>query len=321
MALKNKTLFLPLFLACFSCVENLILIQIHPDKQTYIKFQSTGDSLDIFDNDFTHPKVSGDWISNYRQINDSDNNWSHITEGYFKESEYIFTDSGQSHLGYKYKNNIIKSFFSRHYEFHLTFSGTKIKTEFPDLYKAIISKNLDSLKWLPEALTVLMQKSLNDIDSESISPEKRLWNKRLVNHLRNSFAKMSNENTLSIIQNNRIKFLKELLKPFNVNDALTLKLADAMVAHEKVLRSRIDLQDDTFLVKLLMPGQIVSANATNMVDDTLIWNFGIDSLLDDNYVLSASSTLYTIERLEIVLILIGIILFLLVSYGIKRKRL
>jgi hypothetical protein len=224
-------------------------------------------------------------------------------------------------LGYKYKNNIIKSFFSRHYEFHLTFSGTKIKTEFPDLYKAIISKNLDSLKWLPEALTVLMQKSLNDIDSESISPEKRLWNKRLVNHLRNSFAKMSNENTLSIIQNNRIKFLKELLKPLNVNDTLTLKLADAMVAHEKVLRSRIDLQDDTFLVKLLMPGQIVSANATNMVDDTLIWNFGIDSLLDDNYVLSASSTLYTIERLEIVLILIGIILFLLVSYGIKRKRL
>ena len=226
MALKNKTLFLPLLFACFSCVENLILIQIHPDKQTYIKFQSTGDSLDIFDNDFTHPKVSGDWISNYRQINDSDNNWSHITEGYFKESEYIFTDSGQSHLRYKYKNNIIKSFFSRDYEFHLTFSGTKIKTEFPDLYKAIISKNLDSLKWLPEALTVLMQKSLNDIDSESTTPEKRLWNKRLVNHLRNSFAKMSNENTLSIIQNNRIKFLKELLKPFNVNDTLTLKLAE-----------------------------------------------------------------------------------------------
>ena len=166
-----------------------------------------------------------------------------------------------------------------------------------------------------------MQKSLNDIDSESTTPEKRLWNKRLVNHLRNSFAKMSNENTLSIIQNNRIKFLKELLKPFNVNDTLTLKLAESMEAHEKVLRSRIDLQDDTFLVKLLMPGQIVSANATNMIDDTLIWNFGIDSLLDDNYVLSASSTLYTIERLEIVLILIGIILFLLVSYGIKRKRL
>ena len=61
-------------------------------------------ALDIFDNDFTHPKVAGDWISNYRQINDSDNNWSHLTEGYFKESEYIFTDSGQSHLGYKYKN-------------------------------------------------------------------------------------------------------------------------------------------------------------------------------------------------------------------------
>ena len=30
------------------------------------------------------------------------------------------------------------------YEFHLIFMGTMIKTEFPSLYDAIISKNLDS---------------------------------------------------------------------------------------------------------------------------------------------------------------------------------
>ena len=321
MSLKNKTLFLPLLFTCFSCVEHLILIQIHPDKQTYIKFESIGDSLDIFDNDFKHPSESKNWNSYYRQINNSDNNWSHITEGSFLDSENFFIDPGNSRLVYQYEKKVIPSFLGEDYEFHLTFSGTKIKTEFPNLYKAIISKNLDSLKWLPEALTVLMKKSLYDIDNELISPEKTHWNKRLVNHLRNSFAKKGNENTLSIIQNDRIKFLKELLKPFNINDTLTLKLAESMVAHEKVLRSKIDLQDDTFIVKLLMPGQIVSANATNMIDDTLIWNFGIDSLLDDNYILSARSTHYTLERLEIILILIGVMLFLLVSYGIKRQRL
>ena len=80
-------------LVFFSCVENLIFIQIHPGKQTYMKFESMGDSVDIYNNDFIHPYESEQWTSSYKKINDTTDNWSFITEGSFLESKYVFIDS------------------------------------------------------------------------------------------------------------------------------------------------------------------------------------------------------------------------------------
>ena len=320
MALRLIIFFLPVMFVFFSCVENLIFIQIHPGKQTYMKFESMGDSLDIYNNDFIHPYESEQWTSSYKKINDTNDNWSFITEGSFLESKYIFIDSEKSNLGYRYEKNIIPSFFGVQYEFRLIFSGTKIKTEFPGLYDAIISKKLDSLYWIPEALIILMDKGLSDLTSDSLSPKKIIWNKRLVNHMRNSFAKVDIEKNLKIIEKDRVRFLKDLLTPFNVDEDFPSMLAESMETHEDILRSKIDLNDDNFIIKLLMPGQIISTNAINMIDDTLIWEFGIDSLLNQDYVLKANSRLYTIERLEKILISIGVIVFLFIGYWLKKHR-
>ena len=113
---------------------------MHPEKQTYMRFESKGDSLDIFDSDFIHPHESEQWFHSYNKI-DTTNNWLHITEGSFIDSKYVFIDSGNSSLGYRYEKNIVPSFLGVQYEFHLIFIGTMIKTEFPSLYDAIISKN------------------------------------------------------------------------------------------------------------------------------------------------------------------------------------
>ena len=311
--------FFPLILIFFSCVENLIFIQIHPEKQTYMRFESKGDSLDIFNSDFIHPHESEQWFHSYNKI-DTTNNWLHITEGSFIDSKYVFIDSGNSSLGYRYEKNIVPSFLGVQYEFHLIFMGTMIKTEFPSLYDAIISKNLDSLYWLPEALTILMEKGLSDMTRDSLPHEQIIWNKRLVNHMRNSFAKIDIERGLQNFQKDRVGFLKELLTPFSVDENFPLMLAQSMEFHEHVLRSKIDLNDDTFIIKLIMPGQIVSTNATNIIGDTLVWNFGIDSLLNQSYMLKAKSTLYATARLEKILISIGVIAFLLIGYWLKKYR-
>ena len=198
--------------------------------------------------------------------------------------------------------------------------GTMIKTEFPSLYDAIISKNLDSLYWLPEALTILMEKGLSDMMRDSLQNEQIIWNKRIVNHMRNTFAKIDIEKGLQNFQKDRVGFLKELLIPFSVDENFPLMLAQSMEFHERVLRSKIDLNDETFIIKLIMPGQIVSTNATNIIGDTLVWNFGIDSLLNQSYMLQAKSTLYATERLEKILISIGVIAFLLIGYWLKKYR-
>ena len=42
-----------------------------------------------------------------------------------------------------------------------------------------------------------------------------------------------------------------------------------------------------------MPGQPLNTNATEIINDTLIWNFGIDSLLDGDYTLQATLSFIT----------------------------
>ena len=44
-----------------------------------------------------------------------------------------------------------------------------------------------------------MEKGLSDLTGDSLSPKKIIWNKRLVNHMRNSFAKVDIEKNLEII--------------------------------------------------------------------------------------------------------------------------
>ena len=314
-------LYLSVSFMVFSCVENRIYINLHPDKQTYFKFESRGDSTDVFDQDFLHPKNIPGWNSLSKMVEkDAEKNWFLITEGTLEKTSHVFFHNDRIPLGYSFNKNITKSWISTKYDFKLIFSGRRIETEYPILHEAIQSGKMDSLNWLPEALTILMHKGLEDIARDSLTPERSLWNKRLVNHLQNSFSHMTRIDDLEYIQSNREQFLADLLKPFNVNKDLPANLAQYMEKHEQILKASIDLNDDSFLIKLLMPGQTIFTNATSTKKDTLIWNFGLDSLLSDTYMLRARSIVYTIDRMQKTLISVGILLLLLIgNWLIKRS--
>jgi len=63
----------------------------------------------------------------------------------------------------------------------------------------------------------------------------------------------------------------------------------------------------------LMPGEMLSTNALSMNQDTLVWKFGLDSLLNDNYILKASSVKYSMKKIQKTSILI---VFFLLIFGI-----
>ena len=140
-----------------------------------------------------------------------------MTEGIHRDSAILFFPDGEISLGYSFSRSATKTWFSTEYTFLLDIEGRKIKEDYPKFYEAILSENPDSLYWLPEALTVLMEKGLNDLSQDSLSNNQSILNQRLVNHLRNSFARISTLDDLKKIHENRIDFLKELLKPFNID--------------------------------------------------------------------------------------------------------
>ena len=319
MAHQFNILYLPIILVLFSCVENKIFIQLYPDGQTYFKFESLGDSSDIFDKDFLHPHNFHGWKKSLSVIKEEDQkNWILTSEGLSSDTAILFYGEKLIPLGYSFYRNTRKSYFSIEYSFTLIFYGRHIETEYPKLYEAILSEKPDSLYWLSEALTVLMHKGLNDIAGDSLTPRKVIWNQRLVNHLQNSFSRIKSINDFENIQKNRIAFFTDLLKPFKMDHEFASNLVDAMEIHENILESTLDLKDDSFEIKAILPGHTINTNADEIKEDTLIWKFGLDSLLRDTYVMDAKSIIYTTDRFRKTLISVGVLFLLLMVIIIKK---
>ena len=109
--------------------------------------------------------------------------------------------------------------------------------------------------------------------------------------------------------------ISEVLKPFKIDQEFPKMLSNSMEPHEEKLKGTLKLFDDRFAIKLLMPGQPLNTNATEVVNDTLIWNFGIDSLLDGDYTLQANSIIYNFlpfQKLTLTIITLLLFMFLLI---------
>ena len=311
MRLKLFTLSLIIPLLLPGCVENIISISIHPDGKSYFKFHSRGDSLDIFDNDFTHPTKTLYNRPQRELKEESSNNWFQTTEVLIDDSMHVFQKAGTPSLGYRYENHILVSFFKKEYDFRMVFDGRKVKSEYPNLFFTIMnSQSLDSAGWAPEAFTILMKKGLEDLRVDGIIENDYIYNDRLVNHVKNTFAKLEDEDVMEFIRGNKETMISELLKPFKIDQEFPKILSDAMEPHEEKLKGTLKLFDDRFTVKLLMPGQPLNTNATEIINDTLIWNFGIDSLLDEGYTLQANSIIYNFLPFQkLILTIITLLLF------------
>ena len=119
LRLFTLTSIIPLLL--IGCVENIISISIHPDGKSYFKFRSRGDSLDIFDNDFTHSIKTLYNRPQKKLKEENSNNWFQTTKVFLDDSVHIFQTAGTPSLGYKYEGHVLVSFFKKGYDFRMIF--------------------------------------------------------------------------------------------------------------------------------------------------------------------------------------------------------
>ena len=123
MRLKLFTLSLIIPLLLPGCVENIISINIHPDGEFYFNFHSRGDSLDIFDDDFTHP-ITTLYNRPQKELKEGgSNNWFQTTEVFLDDSVNIFQTARTPSLGYKYESHTQVSFFKTEYDFRMIFDS------------------------------------------------------------------------------------------------------------------------------------------------------------------------------------------------------
>jgi len=164
--------------------------------------------------------------------------------------------------------------------------------------------------------TTLMKKDLEDLREDAIIEDDQLFNDKMVYHVKNTFTKVDDEDVMEFIRGSKETVISELLKPFKIDQEFPKMLSDAMEPHEEKLKGTLKLFDYRFTIKLLMPGQPLNTNATEIVNDTLIRNFGIDSLLDGDYTLQANSIIYNFlpfQKLILTIITLLLFIFLLIK--------
>ena len=313
--IKLPILFVIIFIS-MSCVENEIFIQILPDGKAFVRIVSIGDSTDILDKDFEHPSFNSK-NSSYELIK-TDSIWKSITNLVIKDSTFNFNPKNGLGFGFNFQQKIKSS--SKINSFKMNFIGRDIQNEYPILYNSIMNNKLDSLIWLPEALTVIIDKALTDLEKDSIYKKEEISRPRLVNHFKNSFSRISTFEELENIQENRAVFIHNTLKPFKVSQKFSAFLSKKMKVHEDHLKSSLGLKDDNFIIKLLLPGEAISGNAMSMNEDTLIWKFGLDSLLNNNYDLYASSVTTSKKKVQKTSILIVFFLLLFSIILISKQK-
>ena len=318
--LKKLYVFLPLVIFLHtSCVENIIFIQIYPDGQTYFKFISTGDSTDINDQDFRHPFIDDITVNSSSNVTKTDSVWEITTESIYKDSIFVFKP--KNGLGFNFKRSNENTSISSVYNFNIEFIGRAIKDNYPLLYESLLNNKLDSLRWLPEALTVIINQALIDIENDTTKHYFKINRPRLVNHFKSSFVRIKTFEDLKSVQENRLEYIKTILKPFKLGNKFCVDLAERMKVHEDHLKSSLALRDDSFILKLLLPGEILSTNSMSIEQDTLVWKFGLDSLLNENYLLSSTSVVYSKKKIQktSILIVCFLLIFGIVLIGKQKK--
>ena len=73
-----------------------------------------------------------------------------------------------------------------------------------------------------------MKKGLEDLREDAIIEDDCLFNDKMVNNVKNTFAKVEDEDVMEFIRGNKETMISELLKPFKIDQEFPKILSDAM---------------------------------------------------------------------------------------------
>jgi len=316
----------------FQCVETLISVRVFPNGEYFMKIQSEGDKKDILNDDFILPNNNG-WTAEISERKNPDNDETIFileTKALLNGKTIFHPKKEGPHLQ-RHPINVKKKdrFFSTTYELNKVFKGRRVHQKYPLLAQAMVDASTDSTygEVLSEIIMYCLSAAMENIEIEELLKE------RILNHFKGVFYKAMEEGTLlqvlesskaiktakfelpeKMIRTNFIPF--ESLLPLNFADMCLQK----MKPYIKEANITLELHDDTFKFKGVLPGVIIRSNADSILNDTLWWAFTADNFLNDDYLIEAASVIYHPKRIQLTIVVISAMLLLILSIKyIKRK--
>ena len=87
---------------------------------------------------------------------------------------------------------------------------------------------------------------------------------------------------------------------------------------EDELKITLDLDGDNFDFQLILPGVLTSTNADSLAGDTLFWSFDLTNFMNEDYVMSAESSIKYPKRKKAGIIFIIILGLVFIGSQLKK---
>ena len=303
-----------------SCVETIIYVQVHPDGRYAMNFITKGDSTDVFNHDFPHPSGSV-WITNVEKTpGEDDDIWVMKTSG-MANGALLFTarEDSLTTLQHPLQVERKEGYFTTRYTLRNVFKGRQVYRKYPAFGRSLQDSDKDSTRWLDEALYYICTTAISDLQND---PERSInsdLSERVLNHIHNTLARVSQKDLFEELVNKQ-NFIDQMLKPFRRDLPLgySTLLSRATDIYEEELELTSNLQDDQFKYKVTLPGVITSTNADTISGDTLKWTFGLQQYVNDDYVITAASVVYSSQRIQVAVLCTAVLFLIILFLAYKR---
>ena len=317
-----------LIMACMlltACVENLVHLNILPTGKYSIRYNSTGDKVDLENLDFSHPESTNQikWFSSMKYVgrkNDISKNldWEKETIATTALDKRLMFSNSES-LSYEIDVNTKKYFFWDKFYFDSTIHSLNIDKKYPSIVE-FLNIEADSLSWIVPAKEYVITASLKDYDQKIALND--IFKERINSQVDSYFSYAKERDLIKKFDNNSLIILKDVLKP--ISETLPKNFFNEMEVfinkHENDLEKNTELMNDYFQFNVRFPGKIQEHNGKKNKENILIWSFDFDDIAQDEFKMYANSIRLNILRIQIVFGLIMMsLLGMLWKQRIKRK--
>lgn len=320
---KYKFYILTLLAAMFqwACVETLIAVRVFPDGKFSMIYRTKGDSADVFNNDFPHPKGQ-QWNTSIAQEKQGEEIvWVMETSAFLTGStDYSEQKDSLTALRHPLTVTVSDGFFTKRYHLVSVFQGRKAFVKYPLFAKSLEESHADSTLWLKEVYYYLLSQALKDLQTDSSTAINNKLAERLDNHFKNTLYHMEYNHLLDQL-NFKDAFISRVLQPFRrqLPDGYDRSLSKSSNRYENEFRLTSELQDDRFNYNAFLPGRITKTNADTIAGDTLKWAFDLKNFIHEDYSIEAASVVYLTQRIRLTIIVVaGLLLFVLLALIIKK---
>lgn len=317
-----KILLSILLLLSLSCVEHKFLFKVSPDGSFEVSYSAHGDKNDLTDNDFPLPSGMG-WVINSTLRNNDAESHDYTAHREFSRNEAfpstfyqgdsIYQMSLLKHpVNVKYNN----WFFKETWSFNGRCSGRQVADKYPKISELIQLPDEPPSGWLNEALEYLFSETLDRTDLE--------WNLKpiIALDLQEWFDKelnIVNDSTiLTEIDYYKNSGLDIIMQP--APPKLYPEMDSIYKLLEDELQITLDLMDDSFTFQLMLPGKLEYSNSDSLLGDTLYWVFGLDDFMNDDFIMSAKSSINYPNRKKYGIILLVIFLTIIAVLQIRKVK-